>query len=142
MSRQRSPLAASAGLSLSARLGALLLLLLLLASPLVARRDTSPSLRIDVLVLSPKGDPVPNAGVVLRQICDLHGKKVKDGIDVELKSDQNGKAGLDGFVEGKILVQVIAHGLRTFGKVYTIHTQHQSITVHLQPPSGQISIYH
>lgn len=126
----------------SVRLGAVLLLLLLAVAPLSARRETSPSLRVDVQVLSPKGEPVPNAGVVLRQICDLQGKKVKDGLDVELKSDQNGKAGLDGFVEGKILVQVIAHGLRTYGKVYTIRTQHQLITVRMQPPAGQISIYH
>lgn len=142
MSRPGSPFAASAQVSFSVRAGALLLLLLLAASPLVARKETSPSLRIDVTVLSPKGDPVPNAGVVLRQICDLRGKKVKDSIDVELKSDQHGKAGLDGFVEGKVLVQVIAPGLRTFGKVYTIHRQQQSIVIHLKPPAGQISIYH
>lgn len=119
-----------------------MLLLFVMAAPLVAHKETSPSLRIDVTVLNPKGEPVPNAGVVLRQICDLRGKKVKDGVDVELKADQNGKAGLDGFVEGKVLVQVIASGLQTFGKVYTIHTQHQSITVRLQSPTGQISIYH
>jgi hypothetical protein len=142
MSRPVFPHAAPAGLKFSARFGTLLLLLLLAASPLVARKETSPSLRIDVQVLSPTGDPVPNAGVVLRQICDLRGKKVKDSVDVELKSDQNGKAGLDGFVEGKVLVQVIAHGLRTFGKVYTIHARHQNIVVHLQAPAGQISIYH
>jgi hypothetical protein len=142
MSRQSSPLAVSARLKTFARLGAMMLLLLVMTAPLVALEDSSPSLRIDVQVLSPKGEPVPNAGVVLRQICDLRGKEVKDGVDVELKSDQHGKAGLDGFVEGKVLVQVIAHGMRTFGKVYTIHTQHQSITVHMQPPAGQISIYH
>lgn len=120
----------------------MLVLLLLAVAPLSARKETSPSLHVDVQVLTPKGDPLPNAGVVLQQISDLRGKKVKDALDVELKTDQHGKTGLDGFVEGKILVQVIAAGMRTFGKVYTIRKDQASIVVHMQYPTSQYSIYH
>ena len=107
----------------------------------VGARTPALATHVTVTVVNPQGEPIPNAGVVLDQLSDLRGKKVKHGLNVELKSNRHGKADLGDFVEGRILIQVIASGYETFGKVYLVRTPNYNVTVHLHAPRGQMSIY-
>lgn len=98
--------------------------------------------RITVHVTNDQHKPVPNAGVVLDQVANLHHHKVSGALDVEIKSDFKGNATLLGFVPGVVLVQVIAPNYNTFGKYFLIKKQKTVIQVHLQPPGKQVSAFH
>jgi hypothetical protein len=115
----------------------LLLLSALLAVPAFAGGKVYSSLKVVVLKDS-NGKPVRNAAVVLHPV-DKNGHQDKGGI--ELKTDQDGKTNMDGIPYGKLRVQVIAPGFRTYGEDFDINQPEQEITIKLQKPSDQYSIY-
>jgi len=84
------------------------------------------------------GKPVRNASVVLHPL-DKDGRQRSDGI--ELKTDNQGKASVDGITYGKLRVQVIAHGLQTYGEDFEVKQPAMEFTIELKPPKPQISIY-
>jgi hypothetical protein len=90
------------------------------------------------IVKDENGKPVRNAEIVLHGV-DKHGKQKSDGI--ELKTHEDGKAEISGIPFGKIRVQVIAHGLRTFGEDYDINQPTREITIKMQKPQEQYTIY-
>jgi hypothetical protein len=91
-----------------------------------------------VVVRDSNGKPVKNAEVVLH-LLDKEGNAKQDGL--ELKTHEDGKAATDGIPYGKVRIQVIAHGFRTWGNDYEVRQPNMEITIKLQKPSGQFSIY-
>lgn len=91
-----------------------------------------------VVVRDSNGKPVKNAEVVLH-LLDKEGNAKQDGL--ELKTHEDGKAATDGIPYGKVRIQVIAQGFRTWGNDYEVRQPNMEITIKLQKPSGQFSIY-
>ena len=118
---------------------ALLTLLCSPLSPLRASDDTGPASTLTFVILKDyNGKPVHNAAVVLHSVSDK-GKQEKGGL--ELKTDEEGKANYQGVPYGKLRVQVLAHGLQTFGQDYDVEQPNMEITIKLKRPEGQYSIY-
>jgi hypothetical protein len=82
--------------------------------------------------------PVKNAEVILHPL-DKEGRQKAEGL--ELKTHDDGKAEVEGVPFGKIRIQVIARGFRTYGEDYVIDQATHGITIKLQKPTDQYSIY-
>ena len=82
--------------------------------------------------------PVKNAEVIVHAL-DKEGRQKAEGL--ELKTHEDGKAEVEGVPFGKVRIQVIAHGFRTYGEDYVIDQATQGITIKLQKPTDQYSIY-
>jgi hypothetical protein len=91
-----------------------------------------------VVVRETNGKPVKNAEVVVH-LVDKQGRIKHEGM--ELKTHDDGKADAAGIPFGKIRVQVIARGYRTFGEDYDVTQPKMDITIKLQKPQEQFSIY-
>ena len=91
-----------------------------------------------LVVRASNGKPVRNAAVVLHEV-DERGKQAKGGY--ELKTNLNGETSFDGVPYGKLRVQVLAQELQTFGQDYEISQPVQNITIKLNPPQKQYSVY-
>ncbi len=104
-----------------------------------AQDDEGPtsSLRF-VVVRDTDGKPVRNAEVVLHPV-KRKGKQAQG--EMELKTDPEGKAKVDGIPYGPLRVQVLAPHFQTFGEDYEINKPEMEFTVKLKHPGGQYSIY-
>jgi hypothetical protein len=91
-----------------------------------------------VVVREANGKPVKNAEVILH-LLDKQGNQKQDGL--ELKTHDDGKANTSGIPLGKVRIQVIAQGFRTFGEDYEVTQPNMEITIKLQKPKEQFSIY-
>ncbi|HEU5413142.1 MAG TPA: hypothetical protein VFW31_05270 [Candidatus Angelobacter sp.] len=113
-------------------------LVALAAAP--AQQDEKPKVStVNIVVVRENGGkPVKNAEVVLH-LLDKEGNERQDGL--ELKTHEDGKAATDGVPYGKVRIQVIAHGFRTWGNDYEVRQPNMEITIKLQKPDGQFSIY-
>jgi hypothetical protein len=60
---------------------------------------------------------------------------------MELKTDADGRANIDGIPYGPLRVQVLAPHFQTFGEDYEINKPEMEIPVKLKHPGGQYSIY-
>jgi hypothetical protein len=95
--------------------------------------------RIEFLVVrSYNGKPVRNASVVLHPV-NKDGKQAKNGM--ELKTDLDGKTALGSVPYGKLRIQTIAPGLQTYGDDVEINQPEQQITIKMNRPKDQYSIY-
>ena len=83
------------------------------------------------------GKPVRNAAVVLHPLSS----KGKEQGNINLKTDGEGKTAFNNLPYGKVRVQVIAPGRKTFGEDYEINRPAQEISIKLKPPADQYSIY-
>lgn len=102
-------------------------------------KSQTPTAVVNLTVLKDSnGKPVKNAEVVLHPV-DEHGRQKQEGL--ELKTHDDGKAGASGIAYGKVRIQVIAHGFRTFGADYDINQPNLEITIKLEKPAEQYSIY-
>jgi len=91
-----------------------------------------------LVVRASNGKPVRNAAVVLHEV-DERGQQAKGGY--ELKTNLKGETSFDGVPYGKLRVQVLAQELQTFGQDYEISQPVQNITIKLNPPEKQYSVY-
>jgi hypothetical protein len=91
-----------------------------------------------VVVRDYSGKPVRNAAVVLHPVS-RKGRQARGGL--ELKTDNEGRASIDGIPYGPLRVQVLAPGYQTFGEDYEINKPELEITVKLKRPGGQFSVY-
>ena len=91
-----------------------------------------------VVVKDYNGKPVRDAGVVLHPV-KKNGQQSLGGM--ELKTDSDGRAHIDGIPYGPLRVQVLAQGFQTFGEDYEINKPELEITVKLKRPGGQYSVY-
>lgn len=118
-------------------------LLVLFAIPAIAQQpnpnDAPPTGRISLtIVREENGKPVRNAEVVLH-VLNKSGSEKQEGL--ELKTHEDGKAETDGIPYGKVRIQVIARGFRTYGEDFEIKQPGTEITIKLQKPKPQVSIY-
>ncbi|MCU1256199.1 MAG: hypothetical protein JWM83_2498, partial [Candidatus Angelobacter sp.] len=90
------------------------------------------------VIRNASGKPVKNAEVVIHLI-DNHGKPKQEGL--ELKTHDDGKAEATGIPYGKVRIQVIAPGFRTFGEDFSVDQPNLEFTIKLQKPAEQLSIY-
>lgn len=112
-----------------------LVVLLLLQTAFAGQKTASLNLQV---VKQVNGKPVRNAEVVLH-LVDKDGHQQQAGL--ELKTHENGKAEANGIPYGKVRIQVIAHGFQTYGEDFDINQPNLEITIKLQKPAGQVSIY-
>lgn len=90
--------------------------------------------RIRISVTSNAGKPVENASVYVRFNQEggfLHKDKMQE---LDLKTNQDGSVKVPPIPQGKILVQVVAKGWKTFGQWYDIATDDKTIEIKLDPP--------
>ncbi|MGZ4829365.1 MAG: carboxypeptidase-like regulatory domain-containing protein [Candidatus Angelobacter sp.] len=90
------------------------------------------------VIRNANGKPVKNAEVILH-LVDNHGKPKQEGL--ELKTHDDGKAEATGIPYGKVRIQVIAPGFRTYGEDFSIDQPNLEFTIKLQRPTEQLSIY-
>ena len=91
-----------------------------------------------LVVRSCNGKPVRNASVVLHPV-NKEGKQSKGG--VELKTDPEGKISMNAVPYGKMRIQAIAPGLQTYGDDIEINQPEHQITIKMNRPQEQYSIY-
>src|SRR5215475_9430875 len=82
--------------------------------------------------------PIRNAAVVLHPV-DKNGHAKKG--DLELKTNGDGEASIEGVHYGTLRVQVIAQGFQTFGEDYEINESSKQIVIKLNRPVAQYSTY-
>jgi hypothetical protein len=105
----------------------------------VMAQDKAPTATLNLIVVKEaNGKPVKNAEIVLH-LLDKEGKQKQDGL--ELKTHEDGKADTGGIPYGKVRVQVIAQGFRTWGQDIDVIQPSMEITIKLQKPKEQFSIY-
>ncbi|HXA84196.1 MAG TPA: carboxypeptidase-like regulatory domain-containing protein [Candidatus Dormibacteraeota bacterium] len=104
-------------------------------SPLPEQKTASVNMTV---IRNASGKPVKNAEVVIHLI-DNHGKPKQEGL--ELKTHDDGKAEATGIPYGKVRIQVIAPGFRTYGEDFSIDQPNLEFTIKLQKPTEQLSIY-
>jgi hypothetical protein len=119
-----------------------LLCLLLPAAAIAGKKPSEPDQKtasVNMTVIrNSSGKPVKNAEVVIHLI-DNHGKAKQEGL--ELKTHDDGKAEATGIPYGKVRIQVIAPGFRTYGEDFSIDQPNLEFTIKLQKPAEQLSIY-
>ena len=112
-------------------------LVLAVLAGVAGQKSASSTLQF-LVVRDSNGKPVRNAEIVLHRV-DKHGKQKDESH--ELKTHEDGKAGIAGIPYGKMRVQVIAPGFKTYGEDFNINQPVHEITIKLQKPSDQYSIY-
>lgn len=126
-------------LSIRAFLSGLFLLAFAASAQQIAPQDAPPTGAVSVTVVkASNGKPVENAEVVLH-LVDKSGKEKQEGL--ELKTHKDGKADTGGIPYGTVRIQVIARGFRTYGEDYEIKQPSLQVTIKLQKPRKQFSIY-
>ena len=83
------------------------------------------------------GKPIRNAYVVLHPL----NSDGKEQGSINLKTDSEGKTAFNNLPYGKLRIQVIAHGRKTFGQDYDFDAPEKEFEIKLQPPADQYSIY-
>ena len=97
-----------------------------------------PTCKITITVTkASNGKPVENAGVIFHPM-----KNGKDDGNMELKTNEDGKAVLDVIPVGDLVrLQIIAQGFQTYGADYQLDEATKEIEVKLLRPGRQYSIY-
>jgi hypothetical protein len=114
----------------------LLAVVLLMALAAVAEHKSA-SLQF-LVVRDSNGKPVRNAEIVLHPVSK-HGDQKNEGL--ELKTHEDGKASVSGIPYGRMRIQVIAPGFKTYGEDFQIDQPNHEFTIKLQKPAEQYSIY-
>ena len=121
----------------AARVVAVLAISAALAATAAAADKKYSNLHFSV-VRAGKQVPVRNASVVIHPV-NKNGEQEKGGL--ELKTDGDGKTGIDGIRYGKLRVQVIAKGYQTFGQDFEITEPEKEFVIELKRPQDQVTIY-
>jgi len=104
------------------------------------RKYKSPPLtgRIEVSVVrDASGKPIENAAVIFHP---MEGEKDKG--NMELKTNEDGKAIIDVMVIGDVVrMQVIAKGFQTYGEDFKIDKADMAVEIRMKRPGEQYSIY-
>jgi hypothetical protein len=94
--------------------------------------STTTALRIELTGGEAK-KPVIDASVYLKftEVKALRDKQ----IELNLKTNQSGVARSPGIPKGRVLIQIVAPGWKTFGQYYDISQDEQTIQINLERPS-------
>jgi hypothetical protein len=80
-----------------------------------------------------KSAPVENASVYLKYVEEHKVKKNKK-VELNVKTNREGTAHVPEAPTGRVLVQVVADGWKTYGRWYDITDANQIIKIHLEKP--------
>jgi hypothetical protein len=100
-----------------------------------SKESETTTLRIEVTA-GDKGEPVSNASVYVRFVRPsglLHLHKEKK-VEMNLRTNQEGVTKVPDVPRGKVLIQVIASGWKTFGQWYTLDKDEETIKIKLEKP--------
>ena len=112
------------------------MLLLLCSLPLVAGKST----RLTVQVNSADtGKGVERASVIVRFRHGLNVNMKKTLTNWETKTNQEGRVSIPAIPQGEVTIQVIAANFQTFGDVYELDQDNQTVTIKLNRPQPQYS---
>lgn len=94
--------------------------------------EAPPTTKIKIEVTDPNGKPVSQASVYVR-FNESGGVFHKDKLaELDLKTNQDGSTKVPPIPQGKIMIQVVAKGWRTFGSWYDIESAEQTVQIKLQ----------
>jgi hypothetical protein len=132
-------------LSLAALLAAGFFVALCLCVPPVLRaqsdkdapKDAKPSDTAELRIELTGGDkkvPIADASVYLKFTED---KLIRDKrIELDLKTNQKGVARSPDIPKGRVLIQIVSPGWKTFGQYYEINQDEQVIQINLKRPTA------
>jgi hypothetical protein len=99
--------------------------------------------KLTIHVVNDSDKPVDRASVIVKFVQGRDyiklGKKIRD--TYELRTNQEGEAGLPEIPQGKILVQIIAKGYQTYGQTLDINEPERTVEIKLNPPQKQYSAH-
>ncbi len=103
-------------------------------SPTPPKAETPASFnRLRIEVTGGDGEkPVENASVYLKTV-EQHTIKDKK-TEINVKTNQSGVAHIPEAPQGRVLIQVVAEGWKTYGHWYDITDAKQTIKIHLDRP--------
>jgi hypothetical protein len=94
----------------------------------------SPANRLTVEITGGDGNkPVENASVYVKTV-EQHAIKKDKRSEVNVKTNQDGIAHIPDIPLGRILIQIVADGWKTYGHWYDITDPKQTIQIHLDRP--------
>jgi hypothetical protein len=97
------------------------------------KSDDPPLTKLKIHVTDSRDKPVDNASVYVR-FNESGGLFRKDKLaEMNFKTNQDGSVKVPDVPQGKILIQVVAKGLHTYGKWYEIDTDEESVEIKLEP---------
>ena len=85
------------------------------------------------------GKPIDRASVIVRF---QHGRNVnlkKIVTSWETKTNQEGRVTIPAITQGEITIQIIAKDFQTFGDVYELEQENQTVAIKLNRPQSQYS---
>lgn len=95
---------------------------------------SDPTSRVTIEVTGgEKETPVENASVYLKYV-EEHKIKKNRHVELNVKTNREGAAHIPEAPTGRVLVQVVAEGWKTFGRWYDITDAKQTIKVRLEKP--------
>ena len=107
--------------------------------PTESKKDSKPAdpttTKLRIHVVNPDAKPVSNASVYVRFPVAgglFHKEKLSE---LSLKTNEDGSVKVPDIPRGKILIQVIAKGWKTFGKWYEIDSEAMTVEIKLEPPA-------
>ena len=80
-----------------------------------------------------KSVPVENASVYLKYV-EEHAVKKNKHVELNVKTNRDGTAHIPETPTGRVLIQVVADGWKTYGRWYDITEAKQTIKVRLEKP--------
>jgi len=107
--------------------------------PTDSKKDSKPSdpttTKLRIHVVSADDKPVSNASVYVR-FPVAGGLFHKDKLaELNLKTNEDGSVKVPDIPRGKILIQVVAKGWKTYGKWHEIDTEAMTVEIKLEPPA-------
>ena len=103
------------------------------SQPKREKEPTTTRLRIEVTA-GDKNEPVDNASIYVRYVHERALLKDRK-IEMNVKTNREGIARVPDVPRGKILIQVIASGWKTFGKWYDVNEEELTVKIKLEQPT-------
>jgi hypothetical protein len=98
------------------------------------KAEPDPQARMTIEVTGGDKDiPVENASVYFKYVEEHKIKKNKT-LELNVKTNRDGVAHIPDAPLGRVLVQVIAEGWKSYGRWYDVTDPKQVIKIHLEPP--------
>ena len=96
--------------------------------------SNDPTSRVTIEVSGGEKDtPVENASIYLKYVEERRIKKDKK-VELNVKTNREGTAHIPDAPTGRVLIQIVADGWKTYGRWYDITEPKQTIKVHLERP--------
>ena len=103
------------------------------SKPKATRPELGNRLRIEVTG-GEKNQPVENASVYVKFVQTRKLRKDKK-YEMNVKTNRDGVAQVPDAPEGRLLIQVIAEGWKTFGRWYDLDEPRSTVKIHLERPA-------